>query len=99
MEIAQSCEEYAEDLLELCENMEEVKILLQNQKVKLCKDLERTWKYAIWNSHKQFVSHHYYQEFISQKIYGQEYDNEYLWNDYYFIWRWLQASLFGVILF
>ena len=41
------------------------------------------WNVALWEGHKEFVSHHYYQQFIWEKMTGDNFD----WCNYFFFWK------------
>ena len=53
-----------------------------------------TWNIAIWNNHKLFVSHPYYQDYLWKKICGFEFH----WENYYFYWK-LFYVLFAIMIF
>ena len=89
--ISKTCEDFATDLLNNCENMTEVRTLLLHSPN--CDDVHRhddeTWNIAMWNSHKKFVSHPFYQDFLWKKLCGQNFD----WDKYYIKWKILYIIL------
>ena len=48
-----------------------------------------TWNIAIWNSHKKFVSHPFYQDFLWKKLCGHNFH----WEKYYIKWKILYFIL------
>merc|ERR1711911_12322 len=55
----------------------------------------KTWNIALWNNHKMFVSHPYYQDYLWRKICGFEFH----WENYYCYWKLLYIFLAILIFF
>jgi len=95
--ISKRCEDFATDLLNNCENMTEVKTLLHHSPSS--EDGHRhdneTWNIAMWNSHKKFVSHPFYQDFLWKKLCGNNFD----WDKYYIKWKILYFILSVILPF
>ena len=82
--VGRVCEQYAEDILDQCQNMEEVKVLLNNNSCggsQHCKN--QNWCIALWEKNKALVGHHYFQKFLWDKMTGGDLD----WNKYFFRWK------------
>merc|ERR1719483_1290441 len=75
--------------------MEEVKLILYygncDDDVEQCENTN--WNVALWEGHKEFVGHHYYQQFIWEKMTGDNFD----WSDYFFFWKLLLIPAYLVL--
>jgi len=92
--VGKSCIAYTEDLLDQCEDMDEVKLILNYSNSDEMEECENTnWNIALWEGHKEFVSHHYYQQFIWEKMTGDHFD----WFNYFFFWKILLIPAYLVL--
>ena len=73
--VGKACIAFTEDLLDQCEDMVEVKMILNYSNSYEDEQCENTnWNVALWEGHREFVSHHYYQQFIWEKMTGDNFD-------------------------
>ena len=79
--IGDACSRYASDILGYCNNSEEVDILLNHRPGSAAvegeeeeEDKNTNWHMALWQEHKSFVSHAYYQHFTWNRIRGTTFD-------------------------
>ena len=79
--------------------MDDVEMLLNNspsagQRTEINEKCMETWNIALWNNHKLFVSHPYYQDYLWKKICGFEFH----WENYYFYWK-VFYFFFSILIF
>eukprot|EP00092_Neocalanus_flemingeri_P100835 GFUD01128833.1.p1 GENE.GFUD01128833.1~~GFUD01128833.1.p1 ORF type:complete len:954 (-),score=174.91 GFUD01128833.1:65-2926(-) len=92
--VGRACKEFTEDLLDQCEDMGEVKLILNYSNSEDVEQCENTnWNVALWEGHKEFVGHHYYQQFIWEKMTGDTFD----WGNYFFFWKLLLIPAYLVL--
>ena len=98
----QRCEEFATDILNHTSTMtmDDVETLLNNSPYagpdsEINGQCMETWNIALWNNHKLFVSHPYYQDYLWRKICGFEFH----WENYYCHWKLLYIILAILIFF
>jgi hypothetical protein len=77
------CQQYAEDILDQCQNMKEVRILLSYSNCTTNNPENQNWSIALWEKNKALVGHHYYQKFLWDKMTGGDLD----WQKYFFCWK------------
>ena len=97
--INKCCEKFAPDMLNICENMDEVSTLLEFSPDE---DTEETWRVALWNNHKLLVSHPFFQNLLWKKISGNSdhWENVYIhWKIWYFIYALCIFILYPFIIF
>eukprot|EP00092_Neocalanus_flemingeri_P004977 GFUD01005353.1.p1 GENE.GFUD01005353.1~~GFUD01005353.1.p1 ORF type:complete len:895 (-),score=157.64 GFUD01005353.1:705-3389(-) len=94
--ISRKCQDFAQDVLEQCDNIQEVEMLLEHSpNLNDDENNENTnWHLALWEGHKKFVGHHYFQNFLWNKITGENFN----WDNYFLFWRILYFPL-AVLLF
>ena len=84
--VGQVCEEYIEDLLDQCQNMDEVKVLLNYSNCSSMDQCEnQNWCIALWEKQKELVGHHFFQKFLWDKMTGGDLD----WHKYFFHWKFI----------
>ena len=95
-EISKKCQDFAKDVLEQCDSIQEVEKLLEySPDLTDDEDTENTnWHLALWDGHEEFVGHHYFQNFLWEKITGKYFT----WDNYFLFWRILYFPL-AVLLF
>ena len=81
-------------------SMDDVEMLLKNspcsgQNSEINGQCMETWNIALWNNHKLFVSHPYYQDYLWKKICGFDFH----WENYYFYWKLFYIFLAILIFF
>jgi len=82
--VGKACITFTEELLDHCEDMEEVKLILNYSNSDNLEECENAnWNIALWEGHKKFVGHHFYQQFIWEKMTGDNFD----WFNYFFFWK------------
>ena len=79
--------------------MDDVEMLLNyspsaGQRAEINEQRMETWNIALWNNHKLFVGHPYYQEYLWKKICGFEFH----WENYYFYWK-IFYFFFSILIF
>ena len=79
--------------------MDDVEILLNNspsagQREEINEQCMETWNIALWNNHKLFVGHPYYQDYLWKKICGFSLH----WENYYF-YRKVFYFFFSILIF
>ena len=94
--IGEVCQEFVEDVLDQCENMTEVKTVLGYSKSTNAIGVENdtNWRLAIMSGQKDFVSHHYFQSFLWDKM-----TEDFHWDNYFLIWKILYIPLSIFLLF
>ena len=92
--VGKACIFFTGELLDQCEDMDEVKLILNYSNSDEMEQCENTnWNIALWEGHKEFVSHHYYQQFIWERMTGDNVD----WFNYFFFWKILLIPAYLVL--
>ena len=88
--IGKACQDYVEEILDQCENMEEVTTVLSySQSMNSFGDGKDTnWRLAVLSGMKELVSHHYFQSFLWEKL-----TEDFFWDNYFLIWKILYIPL------
>ena len=79
--------------------MDDVEMILNNspsdgQRAEINEQCMETWNIALWNNHKLFVSHPYYQDYLWKKICGYEFH----WENQFFYWK-VFNFFFAILIF
>ena len=96
LDIMKRGDKFATDILDNCDNMTDVETILSHTLNKDKRDnsptsfYNETWNVALWNNHKTFVSHPFYQHFFWTKIRGENF----LWKTNRLYWAILSVLIF-----
>jgi hypothetical protein len=95
-EIREGCEKFARDILEQCNSTEDVRVLMEHRSREGGDEAaeDTTWHIALWEEHKQFVAHPYYQHLTGRRMWGENFNP----HRYFLFWRLIMFPI-SVLLF
>ena len=87
--IGKVCQDFVEDVLDQCENMDEVKTVLGYSSMNdVGPENDANWRLAVSSGQKEFVSHHYFQSFLWDKM-----TEDFYWDNYFLFWKMIYIPL------